>query len=684
MQNKQDFDIIVIGAGIAGLLTVRKLAKLKINGEPARIALIEAGSDVLPIISTSQNGCNKLHTGMHYLNAENSDTAKHCLINAIEFAKEYKDFIAGGENSENPCRGRHYILDKSIVSPQEAEKIAEELRQLYREKIGDSSNKVFGEPENFIKKLEEEEYDFFSKTIPVYDSSGKETTASIAIGYQTAEAQLDINKLQEYLRTEITKTPNIKFIPNTFVTNIDLTPDRFGYYVVANQKNTQVELSSRCVINCAWQNAQWLDRGIDPYSANNTKTDTPGVNRVKVSVDVKLPPKYENINTSLFSVGPYFSITNLENGMARLTSERITNIAHYPTGTKMPLELQEQIEQLQHVPLTEKGKEIAEQIINDVANCFASDEDKETFRQVEIAKVCVGIVNTPTKGQQYSYESLFSANGSHHSRESDGVIHRLTGYVTNLGMKLTYAHCNSEKVEKLLTEDLEIIELYEEVVNIIKKKLSESSETAYTTYQERIDNLLYVEYRQQLEKIIRFKLSATPLNSASIKDATLAPSPAKISEEAEGMIEDLIQKICDELPRDGVELELELKLQRSKLAGGLRLLSEAEEEEEEEKEDHYLDGLKKQKTVTGSFSGVPLRGTMFARSALSGSEEEESSKINQSTPTKPPVMGPTVIGRNHAHSTKSNHLFGHSKDEPLNVKDKNAKGASQDSNNTYP
>ncbi|WP_131782406.1 FAD-dependent oxidoreductase [Legionella gresilensis] len=377
VSNDGKFDIIIMGAGIAGTNTALELSKIKIDGREPRIALIEAGPEVLPPTCSTQNECNKLHTGMHYL--ADLETALKCLENAIEFAKKYPDFIAGKGREDNPCLGRHYITDKSKVSLNKSKRVVRALIKFYKAKIKeDPNNKVFGEPEDFIKRLKREKYNFISNTIPYRDEKGDivDTTA-VARAYQTAEVQVDIPKLQKHLQQEILNSKNITFIPNTYVTNVGLTFNDFGYYVCAEntslsadqgakgKKTTPVRFEADQIVNCTWQNAAFLDKGIKPADSRaGSGHDVQGVNRVKVSIEVNLPEGLQHLNTSLFSTGPFVSFTNLGDGRAILTSERHTNIDFYPTGIEMPSHLKERIENLRSIPITDEDKKLAKAILD--------------------------------------------------------------------------------------------------------------------------------------------------------------------------------------------------------------------------------------------------------------------------------------------------------------------------------
>lgn len=196
------FDVIIIGAGLAGTLSALKIPL------HLKVLLIESGSEILPITSSSYNECYKLHTGVHYVG--DIDTAKNCLMKSIEFARELPDYISGGHDLLSPWRrGRHYFMSNSLVHVEEAREIALHLQTVYSQLVmNDERNKLFGEPEDFILFLTPTDYSHIKQEIPFYDSLGKVSAISIALGIETAESQIDIHRLKSHLQQRIALSPN--------------------------------------------------------------------------------------------------------------------------------------------------------------------------------------------------------------------------------------------------------------------------------------------------------------------------------------------------------------------------------------------------------------------------------------------------------------------------------------------
>ena len=266
-------EVTVIGAGISGSLTGLKSAK------KYKLRIPEAGKKALPGGSSSHNECYKLHTGAHFLG--DLATAKHCLQQSVLFAREFPNFLASDDLGSPWRRGRHYIMSNSLVPVEKAKDIVRELQVDYAQLVAeDERNKVFGEPENFIKFLSKEDYPYIADTIPFYDANGKKTEAHVALGIETAESQIDIDKLQTYVQQQIEGNPNITFMPSQEVLRIARDPSALGYLVTTkNDAGEEETFKTRAIVNCAWQNIETL---------NNTlglpKPDDERVVRIKVSV----------------------------------------------------------------------------------------------------------------------------------------------------------------------------------------------------------------------------------------------------------------------------------------------------------------------------------------------------------------------------------------------------------------
>lgn len=475
--------IAVIGAGLSGTLVAIELAK------KYKVVLIESGKEVIPTNSSSYNECYKLHTGAHYIG--DKKTAEHCLKKAIEFARQFPEQIAGSGDLLSPWRrGRHYLMSNSIVTKEQATDIALHLQEIYKDLVTkDPKNKVFGEPQNFVKFLEPEDYSLIAKAIPFYDKNNQKTLASVALGIETAESQIDIYKLRRHLGEKIKNHPNITFLSSSRVKDIGFRQNDLGYTISYTKDDDTHELNSSAVVNCAWQNIEILDNKIGAYVPDINR-----VNRIKVSILVELPDALKKMNTCIFSLGPYCSFTILPQGKAILTSERITNIGFFKAGEDI---LPEKINQLLNTELSlthPKGRRVAKQILEDCAS-YLRKKEGDLLKQAKVEELHTGFVKLINIKKKYNKNSIYEKGSVIHSRQEDGIEQKSLGYISNSGMKMTYTAGNALKVAKMLNENFKVMHQLKELAKLIKKKLSPE---LIKMYEKIIDPLLNITLKKSM------------------------------------------------------------------------------------------------------------------------------------------------------------------------------------------
>lgn len=456
------YDVIVIGAGFSGAY-----AALKLKQKGYNILVFEKGSSVICSESTSFNQCYKLHSGVHYFG--DAITARKCLIDSITYAKDCSSYLLGNPGSK-ARRNRHYIMSNSLFNIEEARKIANMLRQTYLEFVQkDPKNKVFGEPDKFIVEVQPEQYPYVAKEMDFITKTGEKEKAKVALAFDVGEPQIDIYRIQKHLQHELTCGEGITSLFNYEVKKIEPYTNGLGYKVTALDRRSAdsklVEFETKGIVNCAWQNIEALDKTAG-FSSNNLDRL---LIRMKISLLVKLPSELSNMDTCIFSLGPYCSITNLFDGTAVLTYEPVTNLGHYFQDEIPP----EKIRQVENIGLeltnSALGKEFADGIINGCSIYVPKMEN------AELLEVRAGYVKMyVAKGEDYS---IYDRNSPIHKRREDGIVLHSNGmtscYISVSGIKMTYTESNAAKVCRLMVEEMQKRGEWEKIINFVQEENNE-------------------------------------------------------------------------------------------------------------------------------------------------------------------------------------------------------------------
>ena len=440
------YDIIVIGAGFSGAYACLELAKDKY-----KILVIEKNSQVVGLDSTSYNQCYKLHSGVHYFG--DAITARKCLIDSVVCARQWSDFLLGGPRSL-PRRNRHYIMSNSFFDTEEAKKVALMLKQTYaRLTQEDFRNQVFGDPKDFIQEVGPEQYNYAANEITYLNQDGSIEKTGIVLALDVGEPQINIQKAQKYLQHKITHTENIETMFNCDVISVERCANGVSYKVKALQqdktgKTKTIEFTTKGIVNCAWQNIENLNETAGIYEKDNQDKL---LIRMKISLLIKLPQKLENMDTCIFSLGPYCSVTNQYDGTAILTYEPATNVGHYFCGEATP----ESIKNIQlhknNLSETHLGQKIAKDIVDGCAIYIPE------LKYSQILEVRIGYVKMHVN--QHDGCSIYNKNSSIHRRREDGIVlhdeNIYPCYISVSGIKMTYAQSNAEKIRFLMKKEME-------------------------------------------------------------------------------------------------------------------------------------------------------------------------------------------------------------------------------------
>lgn len=428
-------EITVIGGGIAGVLTALELAE-----KGHKVILVEKYNGVLE--GTSDRTPCRLGLGLHYIDVE---TAKEYFLATLKFIKKFSDYRLKINNES--LQGSDYVLmeDSQFKYPAVA-KIHSALVDYYKDLIkskdsnseensdnkGDSSNKVFGEPDELIKL-----------TTNIDKRFKNEENHRIEGCFKTKEEILDWPRLKQHLVEELEKHKNIKLLTGTEVRSIEHSNDfcdeqgRYNGKVIEfklnckNKNNETFVIKSDQIVNCAWYDISRLNRTINHPSQEEY------CKRLKAMLEIELPEEFKDVRTTFFCFGAFCSITNLGDGRAYVTYEPETNVSQ-TIDEVLPENMQDFIDGKASI---EEILKISKKILDGV-NKFIPGICK-----AKVLHTSFGIVMTSGGNVDIN-----DPNSPHHQRREHGINELELGVSSNASMKLLYGVNNAEEIRKIVAK----------------------------------------------------------------------------------------------------------------------------------------------------------------------------------------------------------------------------------------
>lgn len=523
------YDLVVIGAGFSGAFTTEEACREL--GAQSKIALIDSYGLLSPK-SSSQNECFKMHTGLHYIS--DRTTAETCLRNSVEMADAFYEFILDKDNDHAPSRrGRHYLMSNSH-SVLYARDECENLRRLYAELLEEFPNarKAFGEPENFITYLSEQDYPYVAPNIPFTNEEGVVESTHISLGIETPECQIDPNRFQEYFNTVFARNQKKKILDLMYgrtVTQIHHAEDFVGYVVDTVRfdesigKFIQETVATKSIINCAWQNIDGIDSTINFH--HNDKR--PSTIRAKMLVKAKVPASLTTMNTCIFSAGPHVSLTRIPSdlksteidstGNLLVTFEPETNLGHFPSGTPLYKIEDERLRKLIARPTSPSDLLAQQTELANVSQRIMDGASKYVpgLKDATILGHGIGFVKIfadTTSGNRYLYESTSPI----HQRREDGIQERNLCYISFSGMKMTYSFQAAQKVVVMQQQQLAIRETIESFLKEIMRRLG--------VFEGAQDYKIRSTLRYSLKEYLFNSLQKITLSSSNTEDSEIVLS----------------------------------------------------------------------------------------------------------------------------------------------------------------
>ncbi|NES00390.1 MAG: FAD-dependent oxidoreductase [Symploca sp. SIO1B1] len=242
----QAYDVIVVGAGIAGVCTALTLAEVGYH-----VLLLEKKHDVLE--GTSNVTPGRMSLGIHYLG--DYPTAEYNLCRTLEFVKKFRNYfpdcLIKGSDNDSWHFGLYAIVDDSLISPNLALHFLECLKERYREIIRQPDfnflTKFYGYADEFYEKLKIDSYDSIN-------------FSHISLLLRTKEMLLDWSKFKNILKFKLRKNLLIDIVNFADVTNIQDGYQSYKHEVcyLDNYKEQQSFLSNFVVL-CSWQNIEVIN-----------------------------------------------------------------------------------------------------------------------------------------------------------------------------------------------------------------------------------------------------------------------------------------------------------------------------------------------------------------------------------------------------------------------------------------
>ena len=398
--------IIIIGGGMAGCTTAIRLAK-----DGHNIIIIEELDDILR--GTSEKTPGRMGLGYHYFDLK---TAKMYAAKTLKFMTEYQDCFIGSNSEPYLQVGRYFILKESLVDYQDLmvnfdRNQAETILLLNKDP---KARALFKEPIIHRALLRDEFESDVSKE-------------KVAYAIETQEQLLDWNKFSLKLRGQIADmSDKIKIQTNCKI--IDGTSHGDSFNLISSNGSMY---NSKYVVNCSWQNIEFLDRKLDIPPSLYPQEIT---SRLKLLAEVRLPEPLRKRPSMFFCVGPFAMFSNLGNGIGRITYAPVTNYI-MTNEDKMP----EEIERLlQHGLERDQVINLGQAIIDGVANYIPAMKDAVLIRVLPGIVKSIGDVD------------IYNKHSKVHERNYSGVQERRMGWINNAAIKLLHGPSNADEVAQII------------------------------------------------------------------------------------------------------------------------------------------------------------------------------------------------------------------------------------------
>ena len=448
-------EVVVIGGGVAGISAALELSKTH------HVIILEKNQ---LLYGSSGRNPGRMGHGFHYIDFE---TAKLYLEASIQVQRLYPHFLIGEHLPfEHPLRhGRYYITKTSLYPFHEVLQIYQKLQERYRELVAeDPANKVFGEPESFMRILQPHEYqDHVNADI-------------IEGGVETCEHLFNWQAFSMHIRETIFANSRIRLMENSEVVDITHHQELDSRFIVEGRtRHGEIfKIKTNFIVNSAWENIEELNSKIGIAYINGQRT-----NRLKCLVEVKLPSSLLAVNSSFFCMGAFCMFSNMGDGRGMLTLADVTNM-EVSSARAISADMARFVNG--DVSLEEKNR-IGEEIKLGVARYIPN------MNAAEVLDVKFGIVQT--KGEM-TLQDLQQREGAHHARNYHAVREEMQGLISNPAMKFFYFVQNGMKVREIFETQLARDLVIKETLKVMHKAFIQKTRFGQATFQKEIYRALAI------------------------------------------------------------------------------------------------------------------------------------------------------------------------------------------------
>lgn len=462
-------DVAIIGGGLAGCLSA---LAVHASYPSIKIILLDQSSSLLSGSSCITPG--RMGLGFHYL--LHVETAMLYLEETIAFMRAqlcdsegYIDekFIIGKPDSKLR-RGRYFFVNEADAIRQctnEASRILSKLRvqlasnenfhhKIIRSQAVEGTRNTDGYAlftrEQIIAAMDtlKSRYselvakdpldamvgpvDEFYRLLDIHEYASLVNTKLIDLSIETQERLLNWPIYEQHIQHQIEKlveNKSLTVLTEHDVTNVEIMKAEQLFEVSAMSNDKTIEIYAKTVVNCTWQNIEWVARSI-PSTSNNTVI----TNRIKMICRIQLPDVLVSASSMFFGMGAHCMFSNLGDGTGLITYAPVTN-AFCSQEKQLP---DEWLHRLRYGLSDPEQKLYGEAIIEGVSFYIPA------MKASTLLHCAVGIVKS--RGNV----DIYDRNSDHHSRKEHGVELVYPGFVNNAAMKLFYADSNARRTVQSL------------------------------------------------------------------------------------------------------------------------------------------------------------------------------------------------------------------------------------------